>query len=150
MELLKQKVWKLPLIVWFILTIALTSIVAGAIVYTLTLSGRVTITEVTGNFSFKVYSDAQATTEITSFDLGEASAGQYLSTSTFWIKNTGDATITTFRLSNNPSTVVRIGGYNVPTDLQPGLIGKLTVNFIISDDPPIGIHEFDFVIEAVA
>jgi len=150
MELLKQKVWKLPLIVWFILTIALTSIVAGAIVYTLTLSGRVTITEVAGNFSFKAYSDAQATIEMTSFDLGEASAGEYPVSLTFYIRNTGDATITKFNVYANPSTVVFPANLQLPTDLQPDSIGKTTINFKISDNPPIGLHEFELIIEAVA
>ena len=149
MELLKQKVWKLPLIVWFILMVALTSIVAGAIVFVLNIPGDVTIVPTpVGNYSIEAFQDVALTTQLTNVDWGSLQAGQskYIE---FWVKNNGTQTITSITV-RVLSDIQYGGGTTYPAMLEPGQSYKVTASLHVNPDASPGDYTVTIEITCTA
>ncbi len=141
---LKRKVWKLPLVIWLILEASLTSMVTGAIVYELNISGHVTITPTpVGEYSVQAFQDAACTTPLTDVDWGSLQAGQYKAIP-LYVKNNGTQAITSITV-RVLSDIQNGGGTTRPVMLEPGQ--SVEVDAILSVKPDASPGDYSITIE---
>jgi len=148
MEVLKRKIWKLPLIVWLMIMMFI-GLATGAIMYTLTIPGTITIEPAPeGVYEIKVYSDAAGTQELTSIDFGTARAGDYIPFS-FYVKNTGTVTVSV-NLKATINDVTAMGFNDIITDFEPGQIRYIDQNLHIRSTTGAGTYSVEIKLEVYA
>jgi uncharacterized membrane protein len=149
MELVKRKIWKLPLIIWFLIML-FVGVAIGTIMYTLVIPGTITIEPpAAGTYEIQVYSDAEATQELTSFDFGTVKAGDSVTFSCY-IKNLGDTTIPGINLRIDISGLISAQSPDIVQDLAPGEIRYVSRTFSIPGDAGAGTYSVEIVFEVYA
>ena len=148
METMKRKIWKLPLIAWFLIML-FTGIGIGAVMYTLVIPGTITIEQPPeGTYEIKAYSDAECTQELTFVDFGTAKAGDYIPFS-FYIKNTGTVTVGV-KMTITISGVSSINYGDIITNLEPGQNRYVDQSLHISSTAGAGTYSVEIKLEAFA
>jgi len=85
-EVLMRKIWKIPLIL-LLMTLLGVTIVTGAVVYSLTIPGTITVElPAGGQYEIKIYWDAELTNEVTFIDFGTVNLDTVYNI-TFYVKN---------------------------------------------------------------
>jgi len=154
MEVMKRKIWKLPLIAWFLIML-FTGVAIGAIMYTLVIPGTITIEPpAERTYEIKVYSDAEGTQELTFIDFGTAHAGDDVPFS-FYVKNTGTATITGINMEVTIPGLLDGSGISaqysdIITDLSPGEIRYVSRTLHIPGEAVAGTYSVEATLEVYA
>jgi len=144
-----KKVWKLPLIAWFLVTLGI-GIAIGTVMYTLVIPGTITILPPEeGTYEIKVYSDADCTQEITSIDLGTAHVGDDVPFS-FYVKNTGTITIPVIRMYMEISGVQLTTFGTTVKNLEIGQVRYVDLSIGIRADAGAGTYSLEFELECCA
>ena len=148
MEVIRRKIWKLPLIAWLMIMLFI-GLGTGAIMYTLTIPGTITIEPAPeGVYEIKVYSDAAGTQELTSIDFGTAKAGDSVPFS-FYVKNTGTVTVGV-RMTVEISGVTSSNYGDIITNLEPGQIRYVDKNLHVSSTAGAGTYSVEIKLEVFA
>jgi len=148
MEVMRRKIWKLPLIAWLIIMLSI-GLVAGVIMYTLKIPGTITIEPAPeGVYEIKVYSDAAGTQELTFVDFGTVKAGNSVPFS-FYINNTGTVTVG-IRMTITISGVASLNYGDIITNLEPGQIRYVDKTLYVSGTAGAGAYSVEIILEVYA
>lgn len=137
---------KVVLIALILLTLG-AIIVAGAVVYELTIPGNVVVIETpSGDYEVKAYLDAACTTPLTNIDWGTMQCGE-TKTFTFYLKNTGSQKITDITIE----TVTSAGLYGSGCQsLEVGEVRQVYAGLFIRADTVPGSYPVTIEIECTA
>ena len=148
-EEVRRKIWKLPLIVWFIIGMVCTSIVTAVVVYTITQQAKVTV-EIAqpGEYSFKIFDEADEEMTGTTIDFGTILRGssKYVE---IYVENNGTGTVTLTNLRDD--CPVGYVAFNIgDATISPGQRCRVGMRLHISDTSEEGTYTFNIYIDAVA
>ena len=146
---MREKIWKLPLIVWFIIAIASSAIVTAIVVHTITQQVQVTV-EIAppGDYSFKILNEADEEITGSTIDFGTILRGSsnYIE---IYVENNGTGTVTLTNLRDDCS--VGYVAFNIGTaTIEPGQRCRIGMRLHISDTVEKGTYTFNIYIDAVA
>ena len=148
MKGMMKKIWKLPLIAWLLVAFGV-GIGVGAVMYTLVISGTITILPpAEGTYEIKLYSDAGCTQEITSIDFGEVHSGDYVDLK-FYLKNTGNVKISVINFDLEISGVQVTSG-TLTTDLEAGQVRYISHSIQVRPEAGAGTYSVELRLECCA
>lgn len=151
MEIMEKKMWKIPLIVWFIITIVCSSIVTAVVVHTITQQAQVTveIAAQIGEYSFRIFNESDEDITGTAIDFGTILRGssEYKQ---IYVENNGTGTVTLTNLRDDcPVGYVafNIGDATISTGQRCRIGMRLHISDTVEEE---GTYTFNIYIDAVA
>lgn len=128
------------------------SLVAAAVIYTLTVNAQVTIVpsgETGASGELKAYTTSTCGVELTVLDLGEIPAGGS-KTVRFYVKNLGNVDVSLSVRSDLNSAVGSVTYECLPQAISPGDISQINVHFDANAEASTGTYSFKIYVDAAA